>query len=291
MGFDDTFKKLWNKGKKLDPLTHKAIEGIVKLDSGNVKKLARGTAGLVGGEGTWLGRRSNDLGDEAAKNQADPVRGVGRAAASAGIVYGGMSIAGAGSGASAGAFGGTEAIGSLGVSGGTGLSSSVGSVGAQLGTGEALGVVGGSGMTSAGGLGGSAGLTVGETMGAAGGSGMTGTLGGGGTGGGSAAAGGAGAQDWSRLLQMDGMGQPQGATQRRAEPAKMVSMSDYGPADAQAWLEKYNSNGGAFGDGMNITVQGGTAYLRDQQGQVIGQAPYSAGLVDAIRSMENTNAV
>lgn len=108
MGFDSTFKRMWEKGRKIDPLTHRALEAIVKQDSKAVRESARGAAKLFGGEGSWLGRRFNDLGDEADKNVNDPVRGIGRAAATTGLVYGGMAAAGAmsGGGAAAGSAAG-----------------------------------------------------------------------------------------------------------------------------------------------------------------------------------------
>lgn len=91
MSFDSVFKRMWEKGRKIDPLTHKAIEKVVAQDSRNVRTIARGL-GL-----TALER-------EADKNVNDPVRGIGRAALTAGVIFGGyalMSGGGAGGGASA----------------------------------------------------------------------------------------------------------------------------------------------------------------------------------------------
>ncbi|MCG3189306.1 MAG: hypothetical protein LKCHEGNO_01626 [Burkholderiaceae bacterium] len=91
MSFDSVFKRMWEQGRKIDPLTHKAIEKVVAQDSRNVRTIARGL-GL-----TALER-------EADKNVNDPVRGIGRAAATTGLLYGGyalMSGGGAAGGASA----------------------------------------------------------------------------------------------------------------------------------------------------------------------------------------------
>lgn len=111
MGYDSFFKKAWERGKKIDPLTHKAIETVVKQDSKNVSRMARFAAKNTGG---WLSERFTDLGDEADKNVDDPARGVGRAAATAGIIYG--------AGAAMGAAGGAGGAGGAGtISGGSGL--------------------------------------------------------------------------------------------------------------------------------------------------------------------------
>lgn len=101
-GFDDLFKRGWKVGRKLDPLGSRALEAIVKMDSKGVREVARGLGKATGGEGSWLGRRFNDLGDEADKNVNDPARGIGRAAATVGLLYGGAALAGAGGGAAAG---------------------------------------------------------------------------------------------------------------------------------------------------------------------------------------------
>lgn len=132
MSFDSVFKSLWTKGRKIDPLSHRALEAIVKFDSRNVKNVARGLAKVSGGEGSWLGARFNDLGDEAAKNEQDPARGIGRAAATVGAIYGGYAALGGG--------------GAEGVYAGTG-----GAAGAGYGTAESASVIGG-GAEAGGGL-------------------------------------------------------------------------------------------------------------------------------------------
>lgn len=112
MSFDSVFKKAWGLGKKLDPGTHKVIEEVVRNDSKLVKASARSTSKVLGGEDSWLGRRFNDLGDEADYNTKDPVRGVGRAAATVGVLYGGYAAMGAGGGAGAAAEGSAMGTGS-----------------------------------------------------------------------------------------------------------------------------------------------------------------------------------
>lgn len=150
MSFDSVFKSLWTKGRKIDPLSHRALEAIVKFDSRNVKNVARGLAKVSGGEGSWLGARFNDLGDEAAKNEQDPARGIGRAAATVGAIYGGYAALGGG--------------GAEGVYAGTG-----GAAGAGYGTAEGASVIGGGGgAVASGGLEGAEVGTAGETGGATG---------------------------------------------------------------------------------------------------------------------------
>jgi hypothetical protein len=121
-GFDDAFRKIWDIGGKIDPASRpvqELLKGVVRQDSHNVKIIAGKAAGVFGGEGSWLGRRFNDLGDEAGKNEQDPVRGIGRAAATVGAIYGGMALAGAGSGAGGAAVaegGGGVGAGAVGAS-------------------------------------------------------------------------------------------------------------------------------------------------------------------------------
>jgi len=86
MGFDSAFKKIWSKGRKIDPLSHKALEAIVKQDSKGVREVAR-VLGISG------------LQREADKNVDDPARGIGRAAATVGLAYGGYAALGGGSAA------------------------------------------------------------------------------------------------------------------------------------------------------------------------------------------------
>lgn len=99
MGFDSTFKRMWEKGRKIDPLTHKAIEKIVAQDSRNVRQIARAVGFTA-------------LEREADKNVNDPVRGIGRAALTAGVIFGGgalMSGAGGGAGGAGAASAGQGA--------------------------------------------------------------------------------------------------------------------------------------------------------------------------------------
>lgn len=113
MSWDSFFGKQWDRNKKIDPLSHGLMEFVAGHDSHNIKIAARKLAGMTGGEGSWLGRRFGDLGDEAQKNEDDPKRGIGRAALTAGVIYGGMAAAGAGGGGAgaAAAEGGGAATG------------------------------------------------------------------------------------------------------------------------------------------------------------------------------------
>lgn len=147
MGFDETWAKMWEKGRKVDPLTHRAIEAVVKQDSKGVREASRGLAKVFGGDDTWLGARFNDLGDEADKNVQDPKRGVGRAAATVGLLYGGYSLMGGGAGAGVGAG---EAAAGGGAVAGPGLSATVTG---PTGSGMVAGATGGgtgSGLSTAG---------------------------------------------------------------------------------------------------------------------------------------------
>ena len=50
-------------------------------------------------------------------------------------------------------------------------------------------------------------------------------------------------------------------------------------------LSAYNSNHGSFADGTYITMNGNQAYLHDDSGQVLGAAPASRDLFEAIQAM------
>lgn len=89
MGFDSTFKRMWEKGRKIDPLTHKLIEKIVAQDSRNVRQIARAVGFTA-------------LEREADKNVNDPVRGIGRAALTTGVIFGGGALMGGAGGGAAG---------------------------------------------------------------------------------------------------------------------------------------------------------------------------------------------
>jgi hypothetical protein len=140
-GFDRFFKKQWERGKKIDPLTHKAMEAVMKMDSKVVRESAKGVDKLFGGDG------DNFLSREADKNVNDPARGIGRAAASVGLVYGGMALAGGGAGAGAGAGAAAEGGAAAGFGGS--------SAGAIMGGGEAA-AAGGGAAAAGGGAGGAA---------------------------------------------------------------------------------------------------------------------------------------
>lgn len=222
MGFDDRFKRIFEKREKYDPLGHGLLKFQMKKDSKMIKGMAYGTANALGGDGdNWLASRFYDLGDEASKNEQDPVRGIGRAAATAGVVVGGMYAAGAlgagaggaaaGAGAGAGAAaGGSGLVASTGA--GTSLVGAVGTGGgaAAAGGGLTLGGTGaaGAGMVSSG-IGG--GISGGVLTGAAAGSGsLVAANAGGGTGG-------AGGASWQKYAKMaNGMGGGGGGGQQPA---------------------------------------------------------------------------
>jgi hypothetical protein len=82
------FNTLWDFNKRVDPVTPRIIEALVKQDSKGVRETAR-VLGLT------------DLQREADKNVNDPVRGIGRAALTAGAIFGAPYLAGAGAGAEA----------------------------------------------------------------------------------------------------------------------------------------------------------------------------------------------
>jgi hypothetical protein len=110
------FTKMWEKGKKIDPLTHKAMEAVMKFDSKGVREVSKGMAKITGINAF------NSLSREADKNVDDPARGIGRAAASVGAVFGGMYLAGAAAAGGAGAgAAGAGGAGAAGAASGTGL--------------------------------------------------------------------------------------------------------------------------------------------------------------------------
>lgn len=180
------FRKVWAVGKKLDPITHKVMEKTMQFDSKGVREVSKGL-GKVTGVNAF-----DSLSREADKNVKDPVRGIGRAAATAGAIFGGMYLAGAG--ATAGAAGGASAGGAA--AGGTGLT---------MGAGGTTGLTAGStglGMTAAGTAAGGTATGVGSTGLGASGAG--------------AAAGGSSAMDWFRLAnQVSNIG---GGQQRQPMP-------------------------------------------------------------------------
>jgi hypothetical protein len=137
--FDRIFKGLFEKGEKIDPLGHKALKAIVKMDSKGVREITKGVDKLFGGDG------ENDLTREADKNVNDPTRAIGRAAATVGLLYGGA--AALGSGGSTAAGGGMTAGASGPTGSGLALGASGGGTGAGLST---AGTVAGGEATSLG---------------------------------------------------------------------------------------------------------------------------------------------
>lgn len=128
--WDRFFKKAFSKGEEIDPLTHKALKAVVKMDSKGVREIAHGLG--------W-----NGLEEEADKNVNDPARGIGRAAATVGLLYGGAAALGAGgAGGGAGAAGLGAAEGGAGAAGGTAALGEVSSTGGLAGMGAASGVEG-----------------------------------------------------------------------------------------------------------------------------------------------------
>lgn len=123
--YDKFFKGQWTNNRKWDPLTHRALELIVHQDAHNVGAIDHGISKMFGGDGSTV------LGDESRKVEKDPVRGIGRAALTAGAIFG----AGAAMGGGAGAGGGGAAAGGGGAAAG----------GGAMGMGE----IGASGMTPA----------------------------------------------------------------------------------------------------------------------------------------------
>lgn len=259
MSWDSFFKKAFNVGEKIDPLGHKLMKAVARQDSKNISGIAGTAAGWFGGDNTWLGSRFNDLKDEADKNQADPTRAIGRAALTAGAIFGGGAALGAmggGAGAGAGAAGGgagiTGAVGATAPEWGAGLASSagLGTAGTgSLGAGglSAAGYGGlGSGITGAAGAGGAgAGITgymgmAAPSYGSAGslnafGTAGTGSLGEGVSSGLPSVTGGAntaGGFDWSKLMkqggqQLQNMGQQQ-QKQANAQYAQLgQQLQDY----------------------------------------------------------------
>lgn len=114
--FDETFKKGWDLNKKFDPVTPRILEFGSKYTSKGVGEVAHGLG--------WKG-----LEREADKNTDDPARGIGRAAASIGLAYGGAAALGGGAGAGAGAGAAETAGGAGGLEGAGGLGAMEGTVG------------------------------------------------------------------------------------------------------------------------------------------------------------------
>lgn len=136
-GFDKAFAKMWSAGKKIDLLgVSDLMENQMRLDSKLVREGAKFGEKNTGGKlSKWFGGLEN----EAERNRDDPVRGIGRAALTAGAVMGGMYAAGAAGG------GGAASSGAGTITGGSGLSA--GSAGLAGGAGETLGVAG-TGLTA-----------------------------------------------------------------------------------------------------------------------------------------------
>lgn len=217
------FKKMWNQGKKVDPLTHKAMETVMKFDSKGVREVSKGLGKVTGI------KAFNSLSREADKNVDDPARGIGRAAASVGAVFGGMYLAGAaaaggagaaGAGAGAGGAGATAAAGGTGLTmGGSGLGmTAAGTAAGGTATGLASTGLGASGGITAGAAGSGLGLTASGTAAGGTATGLASTgLGASGSG---AAAGGSSWMDWFNRMPSSG-----GGGQQR-QPSKWSEIED-----------------------------------------------------------------
>jgi hypothetical protein len=131
--WDKFFKGQWTQNKKWDPLTHRAIELIVHQDAHNVGAIDHTISKWTGGDGSTV------IGDESRKVEKDPVRGIGRAALTAGAVFGGMYAASAygGGGGGAGAGAGAGAGVGAGEAGGGAMAIDAGGMGiGQIGVSE-----------------------------------------------------------------------------------------------------------------------------------------------------------
>jgi hypothetical protein len=121
MGFDREFKKLWGFSRKIDPLGTRPLEWMSKYTGKAAGELGHGLG--------W-----GHLEREGDRIQQDPVRGIGRAAATMGLLYGGATALGAmGGGAGAGAGAGAEAVGAGAVA------PEVAGAGAETGAGAGIG--------------------------------------------------------------------------------------------------------------------------------------------------------
>lgn len=148
--WDQFFGQQWNQNKQYDPLTHGLLEAVAGHDSDRIGDFAH----AIGWD--WLEK-------EADKNSATPERAIGRAALTAGAVYGAGAALGAGAGGGAGAGAGAgEAAGAggLGAAGGYGAGNAFGDAAVfGAGGGEAAG------GAAAGGLLGDAGYGAGNAFG------------------------------------------------------------------------------------------------------------------------------
>jgi hypothetical protein len=126
--WDNFFAGNWNRDKQIDPLGHSLIEGVVRQDSHNLGVGTGYLSGLMGGNKTLVGHWMNDIHNEAGRNEQNPVRGAGRAALTAGAIFGGMAGAGAlgGSGAAGAGAGDAAAAGA----GGDAMGGAAGTLGA-----------------------------------------------------------------------------------------------------------------------------------------------------------------
>jgi hypothetical protein len=138
--WDQFFGQQWNQNKQYDPLMHGLLESIAGHDSDRIGDFAH----AIGWD--WLEK-------EADKNSATPERAIGRAALTAGAIYGVGAMAGAGGGGAAGGVAGGEAGAAAGLGageaaayGGYGAGNAFGDAavfGASSGGGEAAAAAGG----------------------------------------------------------------------------------------------------------------------------------------------------
>jgi hypothetical protein len=103
--FDSLFKVFWRGHRKLDPISAKALETTVKYDTKLIREgLSLAEKNTGGKLNEWIG----GLKDESNRVIDDPVRGIGRGAATAAALMGGAALLGGGGTAG----GGTAATGS-----------------------------------------------------------------------------------------------------------------------------------------------------------------------------------
>jgi hypothetical protein len=132
-GFDRLFKKFWGGHKKfIDPIGAKGLEEIIRGDTKIIREGFRFGEKNTGGKlKQWMG----DAKDESSEVVRDPVRGIGRGAATAALLYGAAAAAGGAAGGSGagGASGGATGGSAGGSSGGSAGGASSGSTASSIG--------------------------------------------------------------------------------------------------------------------------------------------------------------
>jgi hypothetical protein len=122
--FDSLFKGFWRGHRKLDPISAKALETTVKYDTKLIREgLSLAEKNTGGKLNEWIG----GLKDESNRVIDDPVRGIGRGAATAAALFGGAAALG-GNAAAGGGAGGASG-GASGASGGSAGGSAGGGAG------------------------------------------------------------------------------------------------------------------------------------------------------------------